>query len=130
MRKTCLVILGLLLFGVNQLSSPGFNRAQATSPAAGLNSDDLVFVGTVTKVYPVAAPRQRKRWAVVTHVERVVSGEFSDSTFTFTIHSPANAGLRLNRAYLIRAIKTDGRYSVNESTLEEVRPRKKSSGKD
>jgi len=130
LQKTWAAILGLLLFGANQLPSRGFDRAQSASPGADLKSDDLVFIGTVTKFYPVAAPRQRRRWAVVAHVDRVVSGEFTGRTFTFTVHSPAGAGLRVNRAYIIRATRTDGGYAVSELTLEEVRAPKKPPGKD
>ncbi len=119
MRKARLLILGFILFGANQFSSLGLYRAQ--SPASKPKSDELVLVGTVTKLYPVAGPRVRRRWAVVTHVDRVVSGRFSGTTFTFTIHSPARAGLRVNRAYIIKATRTDSGYVVNELALEEVR---------
>jgi len=80
------LIFGLLLFG-------GFDGSRAVSAGATLkpdNSKDIVFVGTVMKIYPVAG--LRKNWAVVVHVDRVASGEFSGTTFTFTIHSPWMAG--------------------------------------
>jgi hypothetical protein len=129
LRSTCVIVLGFLLVGANQFPCRGFNLAQSTSSGANVKSDDLVLVGTITKLYPLAAPRQRRRWAVVVHVDSVVSGAFSGPTFTFTLHSPSRAGLRVNRAYIIRAAKTDGGYVVNEFTLEEVRDRKKPSGK-
>ena len=129
MRKTWVVILGLLLVVANQLPSRGFGRTQSTSPAADTKSYDLVLVGTVTKLYSAAAPRRRRRWAVAARVDRVVSGEFSGASFTFAVHSPALAGLRLNQTYIIKANKTDAGYVVDESAFEEVRARKKPPGK-
>ena len=129
MRKACVIILGCILFGANQPSSRGFNRAQSASSSADRKVDELVLVGTVTKLYPIAAHHSLRRWAVLVRVESVVSGEYRAATFTFTIHSPARAGLRVNRAYLIKATKADGVYVVNEFTLEEVRAQKKSPGK-
>ena len=129
MRKTRAIILGLLLFGANQLPSRAFGRAQSASSGAEPKSYDLVLVGTVVKLYPLAAPRSRRRWAVVARVNSVASGEFSGATFTFTVHSPALAGLRVNRAYIIKATKTDGGYLVDELKLEEVRGRKKPPGR-
>lgn len=125
MRKTWVVTLGLLLLAANQLPSRGFSRTQSTSTAADNKSYDLVLVGTVTKLYPVAAQRRRRRWAVAARVDRVVSGEFSGPSFTFTVHSPALAGLRLNQTYIIKATKTDGGYVVDELAFEEVRARKR-----
>jgi hypothetical protein len=129
MRKTRVVILGLLLFGAYQLPSRSFGRAQSASSSAEPESHDLTLVGTVTKLYPVAAPRSRRRWAVVARVNSVMSGEFSGATFTFTVHSPAQAGLRVNRDYVIKATKTDGGYLVDEVALEEVRGRRKPPGR-
>ncbi|HKR00626.1 MAG TPA: hypothetical protein VJT09_08125 [Pyrinomonadaceae bacterium] len=117
MRKIWAVILGLLLMGANQLPSLGFNRAQAESSDAGLKADELVLVGTVTKIYPLSTPRRRRAWAIVTRVDSVVSGEFSGGTFTFTVHSPSRAGLQVNRAYVIKATRTGDGYVVNELSL-------------
>ena len=129
MRKTWLIILGLLLCGANQLPSRAFGQTQSASPSAAPESYDLTLVGTVTKLYPVAAPRSRRRWAVVARVSSVTSGEFSGATFTFTVHSPAQAGLRVNRDYVIKATKTDGGYLVDELALEEVRGQRRSPGR-
>ena len=127
MRRVWLIVLGCLLVGANHLPSRGFVRAQSSSSGTE-KSSDLVLVGTVTKLYPLAAPRSRRRWAVVTRVESVASGEFTGATFTFTVHSPAQSGLRVNRAYLIKANMTDGGYVVDELSLEEVRARKRPRG--
>lgn len=83
----------------------------------------------MTKLYPVAAPRSQRRRAVVARVESVASGESSGATFTFTVHSPARAGLRVNRAYRIKATKTGGGYLVDELAMEEVRIRRKPPGR-
>jgi hypothetical protein len=129
MLKTRAIILGLLLFGAYQLPSWAFGQVPSASSGAGPKSYDLTLVGTVTKLYPVAAPRSQRRWAVVVRVNSVTSGEFSGSTFTFTVHSPAQAGLRVNRDYVVKATKTSGGYLVDELTLEEVRGRRRSLGR-
>jgi hypothetical protein len=118
MRKAW-IIFGLLL-------CVGFGDSLAVSTCAALkpdNSKDLVLVGTVTKIYPIAG--LRKNWAVAVHVDRVVPGELSGSTFTFTVHSPAMAGLRVRRAYIIKARWVEEGYVVNEFTPEEVHSRTK-----
>src|SRR5687767_11493259 len=118
MRKTSLLILALILSGVNGFRSSA--TAQSVATAATSKSSDLVLTGTVTKTYPVAASRSLRRWAVVVRVARVVSGEFSGATFTFTIHSPARAGLRVGRTYTIKATPTGAGYVVDEFALKEV----------
>jgi hypothetical protein len=128
LRKTCAIILGFLLFGANQLPARGFGQAPSVPSAANTEPDELVLVGTVTKVYPLAVSRSRRRWAVVVNVDSVVSGDFSGKTFTFTVHSPSRAGLRVNGAYTIKATKAGGGYVVNELNVKEVKARTKPSG--
>jgi len=82
------------------------------------------------KIYPFSAPAiVRRRWAVRAHVDRVVSGTFSGDTFTFTVHSPAQSGLRVGRAYTIKATWTIEGYVVDESTLQAAAVRAKPSAK-
>ena len=104
------------IFGSVQFQSPHAEQAQ---------NKDIVLVGTVTEIYPVAG--LLKRWAVSVHVDRVVSGEFSGTTFTFTIHSPSLAGLQVGRAYVINARWADKGYVVDESSLTEMHTRAKPS---
>lgn len=80
---------------------------------------DLVVVGTVTKIYPTAEARSLRNWAVVANVDRVVSGEFSGTSFTFVVHSPARAGLQVGRTYTIEATRTAEGYVVDEAQWRE-----------
>ena len=75
---------------------------------------DLVLVGTVKEIQPRGGARSRKRWLVVVKVDRVVSGEFSGTTFAFAIHSPANAGLQVGKTYTVKATWTGAGYVVDE----------------
>src|SRR5438046_2289978 len=76
---------------------------------------DLVFIGTVRKIYPFSAPATvRRRWAVRAHVDRLLSGTFSADTFTFTVHSPTLSGLQVGGAYTIKAKWIDKGYVVDE----------------
>ena len=47
-------------------------------------------------------------------ITRVISGEFSGSTFQFAVHSPAQSGLEKGRAYTIKAVWKDHGYIVDE----------------
>lgn len=132
MRSTRVIVLGLLLVGASLF--PCRALPQTTARDEGAQDErtkpyDLVLNGTVTRLYPVAAARpSRRRWAVVARVNGVVSGEFNGETFTFTVHSPAQSGLRVGRSYLIRATKQGEGYVVDELTLEEVPDPKKVAG--
>jgi hypothetical protein len=94
-------------------------------PQAQVSSDDspkdLVFIGTVTKLYQTGLRYSRREWAVQTRVDKVVSGKFAGTTFTFTVHSPAMAGLSVGGAYTIKATWTKNGYLVNQSTFKEAR---------
>ena len=128
MRRISAITIGFLIFGLSHLPSLGVDRAPIGVPVTNHESDELVLVGTVSKIYPVSAPRSQRRWAVVVTVDSVVSGEFSGATFTFTVHSPARAGLRVNGVYTIKATKVGEGYVVNELDLKEMPERKKSAG--
>jgi hypothetical protein len=115
MKPLCIFII-LLVASLTLVQTPS---TLAQTPSSSSDSrKDLVFIGTITKIYPFSAPEAvPRRWAVRAHVNRVVSGTFSGDTFTFTVHSPAQSGLRVGRAYTIKATWTIEGYIVNEFTL-------------
>jgi hypothetical protein len=73
----------------------------------------LVFEGTVTSIGIV--DHELKPWLVTVKVRKIVSGEFSGSTFQFVVHSPARAGLEKGRSYTIEAVRKDDGYTVDEN---------------
>src|SRR6266567_7935653 len=104
LRRTSVIILVALFSAAHALPFGGLSQTQLSS--ADLPKD-LVLIGTITRIYPFSAPATvQRRWAVRAHVDRVVSGTFSGDTFTFTVHSPAQSGLRVGRAYTIKATWT------------------------
>ena len=112
MKTLCISLIFLVSLTVAQSASTQTQSSAAHPPK------DFVFIGTVTKVYPFSAPATAlRRWAVRARVDRLVSGTFSGDTFTFTLHSPSQAGLRVGRAYTIKATWTVEGYVVDESTL-------------
>ena len=115
MKSLCIFLILL----VASLMVPQAPSTLAQTQSSSTDSPrDLVFVGTITNIYPFSAPAtMRRRWAVRTHVDRVVSGTFSGDTFTFTVHSPALSGLRVGRAHTIKATWTIEGYVVDEATL-------------
>lgn len=102
LNAICIVILVSLLSGTGSI----LQAAKA---------EGLVLVGTVTKIYQLADTRSRRSWAIVANVDRVLSGEFTGTSFTFAVHSPARAGLQVGRTYTIKATRTAEGYLVDEA---------------
>jgi len=117
--RNAIVIIALefLLFGAlaGTVGAITQQRSFAAGPATGIPAQDLVFIGTVTKIYPAPSRHSRRNWAVVTRVDRVVSGAFSGKTFSFMVHSPAQMGLRVGRAYTLKATRSEGGYLVDDT---------------
>jgi hypothetical protein len=76
---------------------------------------DLTFLGTVTNIEAADTGNPRKEWVVTTRVDKVLSGDFSGSQFSFAIHSPAKSGLEVGKQYRIRAAGTPDGYIVDGS---------------
>jgi hypothetical protein len=77
------------------------------------SSKTLVFEGTVTSIRTIDHPLTR--WLITVKVTKVISGEFSGSTFQFAVHSPAQSGLEKGRSYTIEAVWKDRGYVVDEN---------------
>jgi hypothetical protein len=97
--------------GVAVLNMPAEvgNVANAAPPA----SENLVLKGKVRSLKR-AGDDPLKEWIVTVKIKKVVSGEFSEKTFQFAVHDPAQAGLKKGRSYTIEALKIGDRYSVDE----------------
>lgn len=79
--------------------------------------EELVLVGTITSIFTVdAPPPSRRNWGVTVRVEWVKSGNYSDPTFTFAIHSPARSGVKVGLRCTIVATKTGAQeYLVSDT---------------
>lgn len=89
-----------------------------TGASAVPSAKKLVLTGIVTAISPIhARPPSRRNWAVTIRVEKVKAGKFSQPEFTFTIHSPARAGLAVGRRCTIEATWTGQEYVVDETRL-------------
>ena len=127
MKLSCIVVILLVAFLTVAQTPSKLAQRQSTSTDS---PKDLVFVGTITRLSPLSAPATvRRKWAVQAHVNRVVSGTFSGDTFTFTVHSPAQSGLRVGRAYTVKANWVNEGYLVDESALRTATVRTKPSVK-
>ena len=80
---------------------------------AATPSKTLVFEGTVTSISTINHPLTR--WLITVKVTKVISGEFSGSTFQFAVHSPAQSGLEKGRSYTIKAVWKGRGYIVDEN---------------
>src|SRR5260370_38997713 len=100
--KLLSIFLILLVVSLTVAQTP--STLAQTQSSSTHSPKDLVFIATITKIYPFSAPATvRRRWAVRAHVDRVVSGTFSGDTFTFTVQGPAQSGFSVGRAYPINA---------------------------
>jgi hypothetical protein len=75
----------------------------------------LTFLGTVTRIEIADTGDSLKKWVVTTRVDKVLSGVFSGSQFSFAIHSPAQSGLEVGKQYRIRATRTRDGYFVDQN---------------
>jgi hypothetical protein len=80
---------------------------------AAAPSKTLVFEGTVTSITTIH--HRLTPWLVTVKITKVISGEFSGSTFQFAVHSPARSGLEKGRSYTIEAVWKDHGYIVDEN---------------
>jgi hypothetical protein len=74
----------------------------------------LTFLGTVTRIYQAETGDPLKRWVVTTRVNKILSGSFTGSQFSFAIHSPSKSGLVVGKEYSIRATRTPEGYLVDD----------------
>jgi hypothetical protein len=94
--------------------------ARAAAPAT-----KLVLTGTVTSIFQVdAPPPSRRNWGVTIRVEKVKIGKYTEPDFTFAIHSPARAGLKVGHRYTVEATWDGKAYLVDETTLIKEEPAK------
>jgi len=76
---------------------------------------DLEIVGTVTKIVLRKGDDSHEPWAVTVRVDRIISGALPESTFTFALHSPGRAGLKVGKSCRMKAAWTAKGYVVNEA---------------
>jgi hypothetical protein len=91
-----------------------------TQPLAGAlaepSAKKLVLTGTVTAISLFnAKPPSKRNWVVTIRVEKVKAGKFSQPEFTFTVHSPARAGLAVGRRCTIEVTWTGQGYIVDDT---------------
>jgi hypothetical protein len=87
-----------------------------TGASAEASVEKIALTGTVKAISQVyAKPPSQRNWAVTVRVEKVKAGKYSQPEFTFTIHSPARAGLAVGRRCTIEATWTGQEYVVAET---------------
>ena len=108
MMKTVLMLASLviLLAGCATDHEP---RSDAMS-----REPDLVFVGTVQSIEESTLSQSLANWVVTFRVDRINVGDFDGKTFSFRIHSPAKSGLQSGEQYVVKAIRTDSGYEVDQ----------------
>jgi hypothetical protein len=96
-----------------------------TAARAAAPAKKLVLTGTVTSIFQVdAPPPSRRNWGVAIRVEKVKIGKYAEPDFTFAIHSPARAGLKVGHRYTVEATWDGREYLMKETALMEEEPAK------
>ncbi len=95
-----LVTLSCLIFGYTTIS-------QAVQ-------SDLILLGTVEKVEASPLPQSTLNWIIYCRVDKVLSGNFPNKTFSFRVHSPVKSSLEVGKQYKIKATRTTDGYAVDQ----------------
>jgi hypothetical protein len=114
MKTLPLVLLIAGVCGCTPVQESAMSKPVEPASASSILRD-LTFLGTVTKIEAADTGDPRKEWVVTTRVDKVLSGDFSGSQFSFAIHSPAKSGLEMGKQYRIRATGTPEGYIVDGS---------------
>jgi len=97
-----------------------------TAAFAASRAEKLVLTGTITSVFHIdTPPPSLRKWGVTMRVEKVKTGKYTEPEFTFAIHSPARAGLKVGHRYTVEAAWDGQRYLVKESVLMKEEPVKR-----
>ena len=59
-------------------------------------------------------PKTRANWIVIFNVDKIISGLFTEKTFSFRIHSPVKSGLKVGLKCIVKATKTQTGYLVDQ----------------
>ena len=77
-------------------------------------NNDIIFLGTVEKIYISALEHSNLNWVVQCRVDKVISGKFEGKSFSFRIHSPSQSSLKVGEQYKIEAKWIGDGYTVDE----------------
>lgn len=75
------------------------------------NGEEIVLRGEVIDLRPERGQHPHQKWLVTLRVDAVVTGTFSEPSFSFHIHSPTKSSIALGGRYLIHLARSqDGAY--------------------
>ncbi|MCG2711408.1 MAG: hypothetical protein L6416_03680 [Candidatus Omnitrophica bacterium] len=90
-------------------------NAQQSSKGIQENDRNLIFLGTVIEIKPVQSDQPSlKNWVVKTKIDKIISGNLEEETFSFLVHSPSKSGLELEKQYKIIATWNGNGYNIDE----------------
>jgi len=68
----------------------------------------------VLSVEPSPLDKSNLNWIVHCRVDQILSGDFSEKTLFFRVHSPAKSGIEIGEQYKIKAKRTSNGYTVDQ----------------
>jgi hypothetical protein len=73
---------------------------------------EVILNGTITSITPGRG--RLTPWIVTLDVAKVLLGDFSGSSLSFAVHSPARSGLQVGHAYAVTATRRGDGYAVDD----------------
>jgi hypothetical protein len=95
----------------------GAGTAAAAKPA----QKDVVLIGTVTAIDELHTEFAVDRLAITVSVDKVVSGNLTDTTIKFVLPVAARDLLEVRGSYEIQAKRTTGGYVVGETDIRKIK---------
>ena len=75
---------------------------------------DLIFLGTIEKLYISPLENSRVNWVVQCRIDKIITGKSEGKSFSFRIHSPSQSGLEIGKQYKVEAKWAGDSYTVDE----------------
>lgn len=76
---------------------------------------DLVFHGTVKRIYGSPTAEFDANWVVELQVDQVIRGKYPGKAFAFRVQSASMSGLEEGRQYRVEATQTSSGYMVDQN---------------
>jgi hypothetical protein len=77
-------------------------------------ANELVFIGTMTEIYPAPSTPSLRKWVVVAYVDKVVHGEFAGTTSASQFTARRKQDCESVRPTPVKATWTGSGYTVDE----------------
>jgi hypothetical protein len=99
---------------------PAILLTQGVASLAQTAIPQVVLIAKVTQIKAEPLKQSKDNWVVTVAVEMVESGDFTEPTLVFRIHSPSKSMIEIGKRYRIRAKKVKGQYIVQSTDTKAI----------